>query len=220
MRKFPGIAAVIVGVVALTFWLVASSQGEGSHQALPVGGGHVKKVGPRDLRLGFGDVRLFSWTMLAEEGRQHSSRGRRVCFGVGLVGPLVHLPNGGGVMGPETGGRKCGPIKPTKGILSAVATKAGSQTLPSGKTESWQAFDVGVAAYPPSVGHVRLVFSDGASKVLKARSIPQRLAFKGAEPFHYVVFAFKGCVREVQGLARGNVVAHVGEPGCNQSPDE
>ena len=90
--------------------------------------------------------------------------------------------------------------------------------FPFGKTVSWKSFDIGVAAYPPSVDQVRLVFSGGGSEVLKSRAVPSALAFKNTEPFRYVVFAVHGCVSEVEGLAKGRVVAHVGPRDCSDSP--
>lgn len=120
-------------------------------------------------------------------------------------------------MGPGAGGaEKCGPITPNRGTVVTRPVKAGSQTLPSGETESWESFDIGIAAYPPSVGQVRLMFSDGASEVVKAGAVPGRLAFKDAEPFHYALFAFDGCISGVQGLTKGRVVARAARP-CNAS---
>jgi hypothetical protein len=110
-------------------------------------------------------------------------------------------------MGPETGGTGCGPIKSGRGVVVTMPNQGGSVIPPSGKAESWQSFDVGLAAYPPSVGQVRLVFSDGASEVLRAHSIPSNVAFKDVELFHYAAFAVHGCISKVEGLARGKVVA-------------
>lgn len=201
-------------ILAGALWLVSSSQGGSNHGRLPVNS-HVQKVSPKELRLGFGRVRLFSWAMWAEDRPWSPSRDR-VCFSVGVEGPLAHLPNGG-TLGSETGGHKCGPIKANRGAVMAVPFKAGSMTLPSGKTESWRSFDIGVAAYPPSVDQVRLIFSDGGSEVLKARALPGHLAFKDNEAFRYALFAVDGCVSKLEGLVRGRVVARASEPECGDS---
>ena len=164
------------------------------------------------LRLDFGEDHSFSWSMWAAS-RAWPGPHNRVCLLVGLVGPLVHLPNGA-AMGPGTGDDRCGPIKSGEGVAVTMPTKEGSITPPSGSAEPWEAFDVGIAAYPPSVGQVRLIFSDGATEILKTRSVPGRLAFKDAEPFRYAVFAYLGCVRELQGLAKGKVVARAIQHEC------
>lgn len=202
--------------LAVVLWLVTSSQGGEMDRPLPVGGGHVKKVSAKELRLGFGRVMPWQWSMSALE-RPGSPSSDRVCFLVDRLGPLVPVP-GRGVMGPGTGGEGCGPIDPKRGVVVASPIGDGSIELPTGKTESWKAFDIGIAAYPPSVHRVRLVFSGGGSEVLKSRAVPSALAFKNTEPFRYVVFAVHGCVSEVEGLAKGRVVAHVGPRDCSDSP--
>lgn len=198
--------------LAVALWFVASSLGGGGHGRLPVDGG-VKRVSANELRLGFARVLPWQWSMWAE-ARPWSSSRDRVCFLVDLLGPLAVLPNGS-AMGPETGGKRCGPIKSSRGAVVTMPTKEGSQTLPTGETESWQSFDVGIAAYPTSVSQVRLVFSDGGSEVLRARAVPGRVRFRNAESFHYAVFAVNGCISEVQGLAKGRVVARFGEQECD-----
>lgn len=210
------VTAAVAVILAGALWLVASSQGGSDHERLPLKS-PVQKASPKELRLGFGGTRLFQWSMWAAD-RSGPYSGIPVCFSVGLVGPLAQLVNGKSG-GPETGDHKCGPIKAKRGAIVTVPVGAGSITPPHGKTESWQSFDVGMAAYRPSVDQVRLVFSDGESEVLKARAVPSRAAFKGAEPFHYAVFAVHGCVSEVQGLVRGKVVARVGDPECDVSSE-
>jgi hypothetical protein len=212
LKRF-GAAIALMLVVVL--WLVTSSQGGAADKLLPVNG-HVKKESSKELRLGFGRVMPWQWTMSALEARSTTSRDR-VCFLVGFLGPLVPAP-GGGVQGPGTGESKCGPIDPKRGVVVTSPNGAGSIELPSGKTESWQAFDAGIAAYPPFVGHVRLNFLGGGSEVRKTRAVPRNLAFQDAEPFRYIVYAVHGCVSEVEGLAKGRVVAHVGPRDCSDSP--
>jgi hypothetical protein len=207
MFRFAASAVVLTAVL----WLVVSSQGASGHGDLPINI-HAQKASPKDLRLGYGEVKLFGWTMWAVDSAW-SGRRRRVCFSVNLLGPLARLPHGH-FLGPETGGHRCGPIKAKRGVIVAVPEEAGSTTPPSGKTESWSSFDVGLAAYQPSVDQTRLVFSDGESEVLKTHAVPEHLALKGAEPFRYALFAFQGCVREVQGIARGRVVARFGGLEC------
>jgi len=113
----------------------------------------------------------------------------------------------------------CGPIKITRPIKAVLPEKAGSITQPSGETESWQSFDVGVVAFAPTVGQVRLSFSDGTSEVLKTRAVPGSFAFKEAEPFRYALFAVHGCVSKVQGLAKGRVIVSIDERGCSDSSE-
>jgi hypothetical protein len=107
-------------------------------------------------------------------------------------------------------------MKPNKGTIIAVPTQGGSLDLPNGEAESWSSFDVGVAAYQPSVAHVRLVFSDGVSKILRTRKGPSWLRFEHNQRFRYVLFAFNGCVSKVEGLAEGSTVATVGRD-CSES---
>jgi hypothetical protein len=125
----------------------------------------------------------------------------------------------GGSGGSE---EKCGPITHNHhGVFLSLPTPQGSQTLPSGQTETWEAFDVGIAAFPPSVGQIRLVSAGGSQETIMARRVPKTIAFKNAEPFHYAVFAVYGCVSEVQGLTNGQVVARVhSRPSCRDMADE
>lgn len=216
MRKAPaGIAVAVVAAMAL--WFVASSQGGNSDGRLPVGGDHVTKVSPTELRLAFATVMPWRWNMWAVKRPSRTSTAR-VCFLVDLNGPMGPLSGGGIITGPEVGAKGCGPIAPSRGVVVALPNSGGSVEFPSGKTVSWKSFDVGVAAYPPSVDHIRLVFSGGGSEVLKTRAVPSALAFKNTEPFRYVVFAVHGCVSEVEGLARGRAVAQVGPRECSESP--
>jgi hypothetical protein len=122
-------------------------------------------------------------------------------------------------MGSEVSGHGCGPIKTSRGAVKAVLPEgAGSIDPPTGGSDSWESFVVGVVAFAPSVHHVRLVFSDGASQVVKARAVPPHLAFEHTELFHYAVFAVKGCVSNMQGLAKGKVVAQIRQ-ACDESPE-
>jgi hypothetical protein len=206
--------SLLIGALALavSLWAVTSSEGGSSSGQLPVGDGHIKKVSPAVLRMGAGRITAWAWAMLAED--KSSAAGSRVCFAVNLLGPLVKLPNGGAA-GPETGKSACRSSGETKlTSVAAIAMEGGSQTSPTGETTSWPTFDVGIAAYPISVTQVRMAFSDGGSELLKARAVPRRLAFEGAGPFHYVVFAIRGCAREIQGLERGHVLVRDRQPRC------
>lgn len=210
------LAAAGALILAGALWFVASSQGGGADERLPVGGDRVTKVSPKELRLGFARVMPWQWTILAEERPSMSSRDR-VCFSVDLYGPLVPVP-GHGVMGPGgSAARGCGPIDPSRGVLVAQSERGGSVEPPKGKIESWQSFDVGIAAYPPSVGKVRLVFSDGASEILKTRAVPKDVAFRNTESFRYAIFAVHGCVSEAEGFVKSRVVARVGPRACDDS---
>lgn len=145
MSKRIGKVSAVVLVGAL--WVVAASRGAADHERLPLKN-RVQKASRTELRLGYGEDRLFGWSMWALD-RPWSPTHDRVCLTVDVLGPLAHLPNGQS-MGAETGGRGCGPIKAKQGTVVVVPTQGGSQTLPTGETESWQPFDVGVAAYRPS----------------------------------------------------------------------
>jgi len=100
-----------------------------------------------------------------------------------------------------------------------IPREAGSAGLRSGETLSWRSIDVGVAAYSQKVDDVRLLFAGGGSEVLKARALSRGLALKNAEKFRYVVFAVEGCVREVQGLVGGRVVAQEHSEECVGPPE-
>ena len=204
MKRY-AVAAVVLILLGV-LWLASVSQGGSDHSRMSMDT-HVRKVSPKQLRLGFGEVRLFRWSMWAE-GRPWIPSQKRVCFSVALEGPLFHLPNGA-TMGTEVSGQNCGPVDGGKGTVVTLPIGASSITLPDGTTESWESFDLGVAAFPRPVGQVRLVFSDGAIEVLKSRVIPRHLMLDGVEPFSYALFAMQGCVSQVQGLLRGKVVAHV-----------
>lgn len=201
---------ILVGAL----WLVASSDGGSRRERLPLHA-QVQRESSTSLRLGVGRITTFSWAMWAElsPSRDH------VCVDTVLAGPIYHFPNGSSGDPGEGNRYMCGPIKTTRSIKAVLPEKASSITQPSGETESWQSFDVGVVAYPPSIGQVRLSFSDGTSEVIKARAVPSRLAFKGAEPFHYALFAVHGCVSKVQGLARGRVMVSTDERGCSDSSE-
>lgn len=142
-----------------------------------------------------------------------------VCVDTVLAGPIYHFPNGASGDPGEGNRHMCGPITTTRPIKAVLLEKAGSITQPSGKIESWQSFDVGVVAYPPSISQARLIFSDGSSEVMKTRVVPSRFAFKDAEPFRYVMFAVSGCVSKVQGLAKGRVIVSTDERGCSGSAE-
>lgn len=207
-------ATVIALAVALLF--VASSQGGDSDRRMPVGGGHVRKTSPTELRLASARVITpWQWIIWALKRPSQISMDR-VCLFVDLLGPGGPFP-GGFILGPEQGAKGCGPIDPSRGVVVMLPTADGSVKLPSGKTETWKSFDVGAAAYPPSVDQVRLVFSGGGSELLQTRALPGAVAFKGTEPFRYVVFAVHGCVSEVEGLESGREVARVGPRTCSGS---
>lgn len=216
MRKV-SIALAVTAALASALWFVAASQGGDPNRGMPVGGGHVVKVSPTELRLAFRRDMPWQWNMWAVE-RPSATSVHRVCLVVNLLGPLFPVP-GQGFMGPETGGKGCGPIDPSRGVVVALPHGGGSVEAPSGEDVSWKSFDIGVAAYPPSVDQVRLVFSDGGSEVVKTRSVPKGIAFKRTEPFRYLVFAVHGCVSEVEGLAKGRVVARVGPRDCSDESD-
>jgi hypothetical protein len=143
----------------------------------------------------------------------------QVCVDTVLAGPIYHFPNGASGDPGEGNRHMCGPITTTRPIKAVLLEKAGSITQPSGKIESWQSFDVGVVAYPPSISQARLIFSDGSSEVMKTRVVPSRFAFKDAEPFRYVMFAVSGCVSKAQGLAKGRVIVSTDERGCSGSAE-
>lgn len=217
MRKISAaVAATIALAVALLF--VATSQGGDSDRRMPVGGGDVTKTSPTELRLASARVIIpWRWNMWAVK-RPSLTSIDRVCLFVDLLGPGGSFP-GGFILGPEVGAKGCGPIDPSRGVVVALPTEGGSVELPSGKTESWKSFDVGAAAYLPSVDRVRLVFSNGGSELLKTRAVPDAVAFKGTEPFRYVVFAVHGCVSRVEGLEKGRTVARVGPRVCSGSSE-
>jgi hypothetical protein len=193
----------LIAAAAAVMLLTAATVGA-DHKPLPLNE-KVVRTTAKVLRLGYGKDVSFKWSIFVSD-RSKSKAPRRVCFSVNLFGPLAHLASGV-AMGPEVGGRGCGPIKFRQGAIVAMPIPGGSVTEPSGETESWQSFDVGVAAYRPNVDHVRLIFSDGIPEMLNARVVPSRVAFAGTEPFQYVVFAFNGCVERMEGFAKGKVVA-------------
>ena len=203
------LALVLVGVL----WLVLFSGGGQAAGRLPVNEGRVKRTLPMVLMLGEGKLPAWHWRVAAAERTGAWGGGKRECFSVHMAGPLVHVA-GGSMSGNGSVGKKCGPVARKGGVAVSLPTKGGELSLPMGQSEAWQSFDVGVGAYPPSVGRVRLIFAGGHVETMRARSVPKRLAFKKGEPFHYVVFAVYGCVRELQGLADGHVVADIGLHGC------
>lgn len=208
----------VAAVLATALWFVASSQGGDAGRRLPVGGGHVTKVSPTEVRVAFATAMPWQWNMWIVK-RPSLTSTDRVCLMVDLLGPLGPVRNGLVVQGPEVAHKGCGPIDPSRGVVVASPNGGGSVEFPSGITESWKAFDIGIAVYQPSVDRVRLVFSGGGSEVLRTRALPNAVAFKNAEPFRYVVFAGRGCVSEVEGLEKGRAVAHVGPRDCSGSPE-
>lgn len=138
-----------------------------------------------------------------------------LCAFAEAIGPLERYKGGAG-SGGGTGGRRCGPMNPRKGLAETVFIKSGSiKQVELGTTESWQAFDIGVVAFPPFVKKARLSFAGGGSLMLSLRRLPKSLRPESWEPFRYVSFGVYGCVSELEGMSKGKVVARVHESECN-----
>jgi hypothetical protein len=197
----------LVSAVALVAAACASSHpGQGaSHRLFPTHADEAKKVGPGVVRLGFGKIKPFAWSVYAERGRP----GGPACFAVRVVGPLHEFP-GDGAGGPEASETKCGLDVSRHSQVVTVPTKGG---------ESWRPFDIGVAAYNLPVTRVRLGFSGRGWEEIGTRRQRRDLGVAGLDSLRYAVFAVEGCVSEVQGLAGSRVVANVSQSGCDESPE-
>lgn len=200
MRKplIIGVIAVIVLVVAV---FTSSQFGEAAdHRSFPTHADQVKEVGSGVVRLGFGKIRPFVWSAYVERGRP----GGPPCFAVSVVGP-IHEFTGEGAGGPELGETRCKSSRSQPSQVLAVPIKGG---------DTWQPFDIGVAAYNTRVTKVSLVVSGEGRKELKTRRLRRNFDIDGVASLRYVVFAVEGCVSKVFGLEKGRVVARDSRLGC------
>jgi hypothetical protein len=160
----------------------------------------------------------FVWgTGLSAIPRNGEAESGAFCVFVSGDGPLWKSPGGAlfGGSGGESGGSECGPMNPKTGLVETDPIHGGSMKQPQlGTTETWQTFDVGIVAYPPSVDRVRLRFAGGGSTVLPLRRLPTAVRPSNWEPFRYASFGVYGCVGDVEGLTGRGVMARVHQSEC------
>lgn len=193
----------LVGIVALVMAVCASSQSRKAvdQRRFPTHAGKVEKVAKGVVKVGYGKIRPFIWSVYIENGKP----GGPPCFDVNVAGPLHEFP-GGEVGGPGLGETKCGL---GNGRSSQVVT------VPIKEGESWQAFDIGFAAYKTPVNRVRLVVSGDGQEEFGTRRLPRDFGIRGLGSLRYAVFAVAGCVGKVQGLEKSHVVATASDWECH-----
>lgn len=211
-----GLTLVALGVVG-----VGSAQAERSGAPLPGARWKVAKISGTEVSTGQSEpwqFREFVWRtgFAAPRGRERVAPSA-FCVFVGVEGPFVRTPGGGGGGAPDNVKSECGPIRPGAGLVKTVPTQEGSLKQPylGNVTYTWPSFDVGVVAYPMSVDKVRLRFAGGGSIILPLKGMPASVRPSKWEPFKYASFGVYGCVEEVEGLSAQRVVARAPQSECD-----
>jgi hypothetical protein len=180
----------------------APAEAAGSGHLYPTRSAAPERVGPGNVKLGSGEIEDFGWFAAAQTG------GDRPCFWPSIVGPLIEAENGESG-GAEQGNRQCGI---DRSINGRVVTAAIHPVHPVSK---WNAFAIGIAAYVRPVESVRLTYPGGGSDELHARHLDRSWGVPRLDEMWYVVFAVKDCVRRVEALSKGRVVATTVIRACN-----
>jgi hypothetical protein len=154
------------------------------------------------VSLGRGRIEGFGWFAAVQAGTSEP------CFWPSVVGPLHKLPNGE-EGGAEQGDRVCGLERSIDGRV------ADAPIHPVHPVSEWKAFDVGIAAYARPVEWVRLTYPGGVSDKLHTRQLDKSFGVPRLDELRYVVFAVKDCVRRVEALEKGRVVATTVLRACN-----
>lgn len=214
-RRAVGLAVGLATIVALAWPVAATAMGGPAELPIAENSEQVRRLSANALELGHGKKLPFAWGMSVEQSGARPGSASRLCFTVGLIGPLAPTP-AGTLSGQEGIERGCRPSASTEGVVVTSATQHGSLELPSfGGTVYWPSFDIGVAAYPPSVTETRLFFAGGGPpRTYQLRRLAPKFALAGSEPFRYRAFAVYGCVTEVEGFANGKLVARAPQQGC------
>jgi hypothetical protein len=206
MTRSPKVCvAILLGLLAGVVLVVATgSSAAGAGRLYPTGASHPKVNGPGNVGLGRGRIEGFGWFVAAQTGIH------RPCLWSSVVGPLKKAPNGQEGGAEAAGDRVCGLERSTQGRV------VDAPIHPVHPVSEWKAFDVGIAAYARPVEWVRLTYPGGASDKLHTHELPKSYGVPRLDELDYVVFAVKDCVRRVEALEKGRVVATTVIRACNQ----
>lgn len=198
MKKgFVGGAIIFVALAGVSYAALRAEEGEGD-RLLPT---HEKprKVAQGVVQLAHGKIKPFVWSVYAQSGHDGA-----LCFAVRVVGPIGQV-EGQSVGGPEASEVRCGMKGRSRSRVLTVPTKSG---------ERWSAFDIGIAAYDRRVTTARLMLAGGKSHTIPTRRLRRDFGIHGLSAIRYAVFASEGCVFEVLGFERRQIVSRDKGTGC------